>query len=65
MLLRMKTFETLCVKSNITFFTKLYACFGTIGTAPLPSFDYPMRFIVIANVWDNLSMISWDKEDIR
>ena len=43
----------------------LYACLGTIGTASLLSFDYPMTFIIITNVWDNLLMISWRRGDIR
>ena len=61
----MKTFEALWVKSNSTFFTKLYACFGATGIAPLLSFDYPMTFIIITNVWDNLLIFSWGRGDIR
>ena len=65
MSLRKETFEKLWVRSTITFFTKLYACFGTTGTAPLLSFDYPKTFIIVTNFWDNLLMISWGREDIR
>ena len=65
MLLRMKNFEALWVNSNITFYTKVYACSGTIGTESLLSFDYPMTFIVIPNVWDNLLIISLGREDVR
>ena len=61
----MKTFETLWVKSNITFFTNVYAGFGTICTVALLSFDYPMICIIITNAWDNLLMMSQARGNIR
>ena len=64
MLLHVKIFEEFWMESNISFFTKIFACFGAFGTS-LVCFGNPVAFIIVTNSCKDPFLLSWCRNNIR